>query len=351
VFLENHLNSYNTPYLYNSKELDDETGYYYYGARYYNPRVSLWLNVDPLASYDPIMNGEHYMDGEHNGGVYNSGNLNPYIYTYNSPIIFTDPNGKQSFADALFGFIAPPRRANTPLTQMQQNGNLTKFMAGSAGAAYLTVPVAFTSSFWGPYAGLLGRGMIFSSMYQPISTTQQAYNAKSKVEAQKLLNLAGEQSKVAVVGALFEGAGLIFASTAQKLYVALGKNINLEEFAKKTGSSSFHTWDSTVSGFGSQNFYNFQSAFNYVTNQILKTGGKLFFNLESVNIQAAGQIPKGTGLYQQLPSLGGKSYWEMNMTTEWELSQILNNKTLLNNTKFYKMGIQVPTKTVINAAK
>ncbi|WP_089874683.1 RHS repeat-associated core domain-containing protein [Epilithonimonas hungarica] len=53
TFVENHLNSYNTPYLYNSKELDDETGYYYYGARYYNPRVSLWLNVDPLASYDP----------------------------------------------------------------------------------------------------------------------------------------------------------------------------------------------------------------------------------------------------------------------------------------------------------
>ena len=44
------------------------------------------------------MNGEHYIDGEHNGGVYNSGNLNPYIYTYNSPIMYIDPNGKQTFA-------------------------------------------------------------------------------------------------------------------------------------------------------------------------------------------------------------------------------------------------------------
>ena len=25
------------------KELDEETGLYYYGARYYNPRYSLWL--------------------------------------------------------------------------------------------------------------------------------------------------------------------------------------------------------------------------------------------------------------------------------------------------------------------
>nr|WP_315034804.1 SpvB/TcaC N-terminal domain-containing protein [uncultured Chryseobacterium sp.] len=96
IFVENHKNSYNTPYKFNGKEQDDETGYYYYGARYYNPRVSLWLNVDPYASYDPMMNAEHYIDGEHNGGVYFSENLNPYIYTYNSPIIYVDPDGKQS---------------------------------------------------------------------------------------------------------------------------------------------------------------------------------------------------------------------------------------------------------------
>ncbi|MDC8100617.1 SpvB/TcaC N-terminal domain-containing protein [Chryseobacterium rhizosphaerae] len=104
VFVENHKNSYNTPYKFNGKEQDDETGYYYYGARYYNPRISLWLNVDPLADYNPFMNDQAYIDGEHNGGVYNSGNNNPYIYTYNSPIIFIDPNGKQ----VVTPFIAPP---------------------------------------------------------------------------------------------------------------------------------------------------------------------------------------------------------------------------------------------------
>ena len=56
VFVENHnIKSNNSPYKFNGKELDAETGYYYYGARYYNPRVSLWLNVDPLAEKYPSL--------------------------------------------------------------------------------------------------------------------------------------------------------------------------------------------------------------------------------------------------------------------------------------------------------
>ena len=39
---------YKTPYKFNGKELDEETGLYYYGARYYDPRISVWLSVDQL---------------------------------------------------------------------------------------------------------------------------------------------------------------------------------------------------------------------------------------------------------------------------------------------------------------
>ncbi|MFV0290780.1 MAG: RHS repeat domain-containing protein, partial [Mangrovibacterium sp.] len=48
VFLEERNNTWNTPFLFNGKELDEETGLYYYGARYYNPRVGIWYGVDPL---------------------------------------------------------------------------------------------------------------------------------------------------------------------------------------------------------------------------------------------------------------------------------------------------------------
>ena len=80
VFVEERNNIWNTPYLFNAKKFDEETGLYYYGARYYEPRVSLWISVDPIANYNPL-NSENYLDGEHNNGVFNHKNLNCYSCT------------------------------------------------------------------------------------------------------------------------------------------------------------------------------------------------------------------------------------------------------------------------------
>jgi len=53
VFIEERNAIWNTPYKFNAKELDEETGLYYYGARYYDPRVSLWISADPLQEKYP----------------------------------------------------------------------------------------------------------------------------------------------------------------------------------------------------------------------------------------------------------------------------------------------------------
>ena len=53
VFIEERNNTWNTPYLFNAKELDEETSMYYYGARYYEPRLSLWMSTDPSAEEKP----------------------------------------------------------------------------------------------------------------------------------------------------------------------------------------------------------------------------------------------------------------------------------------------------------
>ncbi|UKB85046.1 RHS repeat-associated core domain-containing protein [Chryseobacterium sp. MEBOG06] len=109
--LEQRTGVYNNPYKFNAKELDRETGLYYYGARYYNPRASIWYGVDPLAVYNPVMESEFYGDGQHNGGVYNSGNLNPYIYCYQNPIVYVDPNGKQNYSSIISGKFSALGRA------------------------------------------------------------------------------------------------------------------------------------------------------------------------------------------------------------------------------------------------
>ena len=74
VLFEEHSTSKTMPYLFNGKELDSETGLYYYGARYYDPKTSIFLNVDPLAEKT----------------------MTPYAYTNNNPINLIDPTGMKS---------------------------------------------------------------------------------------------------------------------------------------------------------------------------------------------------------------------------------------------------------------
>jgi len=105
VLFEEHSSSFSSPYLFNGKELDRETNLSYYGARYLDMKTSLWLNVDPLATYNPIFEEEFYFDGQHNGGIYNSGNLSNYNYCYQNPILYVDPNGKQAIAGAILGIL------------------------------------------------------------------------------------------------------------------------------------------------------------------------------------------------------------------------------------------------------
>lgn len=98
VLFEEHSSSFSSPYLFNGKELDRETNLSYYGARYLDMKTSLWLNVDNLALYNPIFEDEFYFEGQHNGGVFHNGNLSPYIYCYQNPIVYQDPNGKQNYS-------------------------------------------------------------------------------------------------------------------------------------------------------------------------------------------------------------------------------------------------------------
>ena len=68
--------SFNSAYRFNAKEYDEETGNYYYGARYYQPKSSVWMGVDALATSYPGMN--------------------PYNFVMGNPIMAIDPDGNST---------------------------------------------------------------------------------------------------------------------------------------------------------------------------------------------------------------------------------------------------------------
>ena len=81
------------PFRFTGKEMDEETGLYYYGARYLDPKYSRWLSGDPaLGDYIPTAGTDpSRLAGM--GGVYNTVNLHLYHYAGNNPVKYTDPTG------------------------------------------------------------------------------------------------------------------------------------------------------------------------------------------------------------------------------------------------------------------
>jgi RHS repeat-associated protein len=66
-----------TTYKFSGKEKDEETGFGYFGARYYYDYLSIWLSTDPHADNYP--------------------HLSPYNYCSNNPIMKIDPDGKDEW--------------------------------------------------------------------------------------------------------------------------------------------------------------------------------------------------------------------------------------------------------------
>ncbi|MBO4655992.1 MAG: RHS repeat-associated core domain-containing protein [Bacteroidales bacterium] len=64
-------------HTFSAKEKDAETGYSYFGSRYYSSDLSIWLSVDPMSDKYP--------------------SLSPYTYCANNPVKLMDPNGEEVY--------------------------------------------------------------------------------------------------------------------------------------------------------------------------------------------------------------------------------------------------------------
>ena len=106
LLVDEHTSSEDMPYKFNGKELDQETGLYYYGARYMNPVSSLWYGVDAFTEKYPSISG--------------------YVYCVGKPIKFVDPDGnKIVFVNGKIGFGSPPAG------EQYWNGRKSPFIQGA----------------------------------------------------------------------------------------------------------------------------------------------------------------------------------------------------------------------------
>ena len=78
----------NVKQKFTGQELDDETGLYNYGARYYDPEIGRFVSADSIV--------QDYTDPQ---------TLNRYSYCRNNPIILTDPSGSIFGIDDIIGAV------------------------------------------------------------------------------------------------------------------------------------------------------------------------------------------------------------------------------------------------------
>ena len=110
LLVDEHSSSEDLPYKFNGKQFDEETGLYYYGARYLNPVASIWYGVDPLAEKYQFLGSYVYcsanpikiidVDGNDEFHVNGNGNIIKVVNNNSANITIVSPDGsKKYFSD------------------------------------------------------------------------------------------------------------------------------------------------------------------------------------------------------------------------------------------------------------
>ena len=117
VLIEERNNVWNTPYLFNAKEFDEETGLYYYGARYYDTRMAIFLTTDRYAEKYPWQSAYSYAGG------------NPvrFIDVNGDSIRFADDRAKDIFNE-YYGAASEKRKSE--IDKVQNSSNIYTITVG-----------------------------------------------------------------------------------------------------------------------------------------------------------------------------------------------------------------------------
>ena len=108
VFIEQQNDAeWSSPFRFTGKELDEETGLYYFGARYFDPKIVNWLSTDPLERRYP--------------------HVNSYGYTIGNPVHFIDNEGKEPIFNIKGDFLGTSSEGYTGLVLIYSGNEKINF--------------------------------------------------------------------------------------------------------------------------------------------------------------------------------------------------------------------------------
>jgi RHS repeat-associated protein len=212
-------------YRFTGKERDEETGLYYYGARYLDAKASRWLSADPaLGEYipgAPVDDEARKRNGNlpGMGGVYNLINLHLYHYAGNNPVKYIDPDGKDTliatfdgntitatYVNTTTGVVSTYQWAATNNVRNELNGRRTSPDAvtiPSSGESNWYFPRTFPSGEWSlgmsnrnPSNPLLGDAYIPTNAHQNVPVYGPASSPMPEPDSNNHYTSTGTQNDI-----------------------------------------------------------------------------------------------------------------------------------------------------------
>ena len=194
TFIDQRTSSYSERFTFTGKEKDSETGFYYFGARYYDPSLSgLFLSVDPMADKYP--------------------SISPYAYCAWNPVKLVDPDGNEALENVDWYKDENGR--------IRWDPSITKETKLKEGEEYLGNTVLLTNkdgqTVYGDEQGRLHNSVPLKNVY--ITADAPTTETKAKFAAAILISsYLWEQLSIAVGTALESAANIAWVIPACILF-------------------------------------------------------------------------------------------------------------------------------------